>query len=106
MKVYLDDLLLGEVPDRRRKPGELFSRLAGVSVSNAVSHAGNSGNIYHIELEPLYVPLIRWQKRAGQILIEFNGYSRPYVYVTLQRRPPYVQIQYIPWWLNNQKETE
>ncbi len=92
-RVIFDGVPVGEVPDRRRKPGELFSRLVGVMVSS-------DGNY----IEPLYIPLVRWRCQAGQVFIEINSYSRPLAYITLQRRKPFLSIYRFPWRLLDEDE--
>ncbi len=85
MKVYLDNIPLGEVPAYARQVGEFFPRLVGVRVSS-------EGNIS----EPVYIPLLRFQRRAGQIYIEINT-DRPLIYIPLQRRRPFFNIFRFDW---------
>lgn len=90
MKILWEGIPIDEVPEKRRKPGELFTRLVGVDVSS-------DGNL----VVPLYIPLVRWQCRAGQVFIEINSYSRPLAYITLQGRWPYIYIFRFPWELDD-----
>ena len=92
MKVLWDGLPIDEVPDRTYKPGEFFTRLVGVRVSSD----GNAG-APRLTVEPLYIPLLRVSRRAGQVYIEINSYSRPLVYITLQKRKPYLSLFRFPW---------
>ncbi len=85
MKVYLDNIPLGDVPVPIRKPGEFFPRLVVVRVSSD----GNLG-------DTVYIPRLRIQRRAGQVLIEING-DRPLVYITLQRRKPFINVFRFDW---------
>ncbi len=85
MKVFLDDIPLGDVPAPNRQRGEFFPRLVGVRVSS-------DGNLW----TPLYIPLVRVNIRAGQVLIEINS-NRPLVYITLQARRPFVNIFRFDW---------
>lgn len=86
MKILWEGLPINEVPDHTHQPGAFFTRLVGVSVSSD----GKS-------VEPLYMPLVRVQHRAGQIFIELTDYSRPIAYLALQRRPPYWTFFRFPW---------
>lgn len=94
MKVYWDRIPIDDVPNRIRRPGELFTRLVGLNVSSD----GKS-------VEPLYVPLVRLHRRAGQVLVEINS-DRPLVYLTLQRRRPFLNIFVFPWRLWDRDEPE
>jgi hypothetical protein len=89
MRVFCDRIPVDEVPDRVWRKGELFTRLAAVNLSS-------DGKA----VEPLYIPLLRWQVRAGQVFIEINS-SRPLFYITLQRRAPYLSIFRFPWELDD-----
>ncbi len=87
MKFFVDGIPYGDVPAPKPRPGEFFPRVVGLRVS----HVGN-----WLDIEPLYIPLVRVQKRAGQIFIEING-TRPLVYITLQARRPWVNIFRFQW---------
>lgn len=91
MKLYLDNLPLGDVPGPRRQPGEFFPRLVGVRVSSA-----RNSRLDWIDVEPLYIPLVRIRAQAGQVLVEINS-TRPLVYITLQRRKPFIHIFRFQW---------
>jgi hypothetical protein len=95
MKFYLDNIPLGDVPEPECQPGEFFPRLVGVAVrsANAVSGAGKYNNM---DVEPIYIPLLRVQRRAGQIWVEINS-DRPLFYITLQRRRPFFNIFRFEW---------
>jgi len=95
MKLFLDNIPMGDVPGPQTKPGEFFPRLVGFVVrsANAVSCDGN----YWIDVEPIYVPLLRISRRAGQVLIEINSKERPLAYITLQSRKPYVHLFRFDW---------
>jgi hypothetical protein len=84
MKIYLEYIPIDDLPTRIKRPGEWFTRLIAVQVSN-------DGNC-----TPLYIPLVRFQRRAGQILIEINS-DRPLVYITLQARRPFFNVFRFPW---------
>lgn len=85
MKILLEGFPIDEVPTRIRRPGELFTRLVGVNIYDE----GRT-------VEPVYMPLARVSIRAGQAFIEING-SRPLLYITLQRRRPFVSVFRFPW---------
>ncbi len=85
MKVYLDNIPLGDVPAPIRQRGEFFPRLVVVRVSSD----GNLG-------DTVYIPRLRIQRRAGQVFIEING-DRPLVYITLQRRKPFINVFRFDW---------
>jgi hypothetical protein len=84
MKIYWEHITVEEVPNRIRRPGEFFTRLVGVNVSSA-------GNC-----EPIYIPLLRVHRQAGQLLIEINT-DRPLAYITIQVRPPYISVFRFQW---------
>jgi hypothetical protein len=99
MKVFLDNIPMGVVPGPCRKAGEFFPRLVGLVVRGT----GTPGEINWIDVEPLYIPLLRLQRRAGQVLVEING-DRPLVYITLQLRKPFLHVFCFPWRLWDQCE--
>jgi hypothetical protein len=84
LRLFLDNLYLGDVPGPERKSGEFFPRLVGLRVSS-------DGNY-----EPIYIPRIRIHSQAGQILIEVNS-NRPLAYITLQFRPPFLNFFRFQW---------
>lgn len=84
MKIYLDNIPLGEVSQVRLQRGEFFPQLVAVRVSG-------DGN-----MEAVYIPRVRFQRRAGQVLIEINS-DRPLVYITLQARRPFIHIFRFQW---------
>ncbi len=88
MKVYLDNIPMGDVPGPERKSGEFFPRLIGLRVSR-------DGN-YWAEIEPVYIPRLRIHAQAGQLMIEING-DRPLAYITLWARPPFINIFCFQW---------
>jgi hypothetical protein len=88
MKVFLDNIPMGDVPGPQTKPGEFFPRLVGLRVSR-------DGN-YWVGIEPVYIPLVRIHRQAGQILIEINT-DRPLAYITLQARRPFFNFFKFQW---------
>ncbi len=103
MKFFVDGIPYGDVPAPKPRPGEFFPRVVGLRVS----HAGNRRSAFPggedgttvgnwLNIEPLYIPIVRVTKRAGQIFIEINS-TRPLVYITLQARRPWVNIFRFPW---------
>lgn len=92
MKLYLDNIPMGDVPGPRRQLGEFFPQLVGIKVSR-----GGDGPLHDVDIEPLYVPRLRISRRAGQVMIEINS-DRPLAYITLQRRAPYIHVFRFPWW--------
>lgn len=87
VRVQWEGLSVEAFPYLIHRPGEFFTRLVGVDVSNV-------GN--YVSAVPLYIPLVRWRRKAGQVFIEINSW-RPLVYITLQRRPPYLSVFRFPW---------
>jgi hypothetical protein len=71
-----------------RQKGEFFPHLVGF---NILSIDGK-----WIEAEPIYIPRLRIQRRAGQVWIEINS-DRPLVYITLQGKRPWIYIFRFPW---------
>lgn len=88
MKLFLDNIPLGDVPGPTRQPGEFFPRLVGFRLSS-------DGKCWE-SIEPVYIPLVRFQRRAGQVLIDINS-DRPLVYITLQARRPFISIFRFDW---------
>lgn len=95
MKVFLDNLPLGDIPGPPRQPGTFFQRLVAVRLSSA----GNQPGVW-LDVEPVYIPLLRVHRNAGQVMIEINS-SRPLVYITLQLRPPYLHVFRFPWYVDD-----
>ncbi len=89
MKLFLDNIPMGDVPGPQTKPGEFFPRLVGFRVSC-------DGNQW-ADIEPIYVPLVRVSRRAGQVLIEVNSKERPIAYIALQAQNPVLQFFRFPW---------
>lgn len=87
MRVYLENIPVGDIPQPRRRPGEFFPRLVGIRLS---------GDRNWPAVEPLYIPLVRIRCRAGQVLVEINS-DRPLFYITLQARRPFVSVFRFPW---------
>lgn len=79
---------MGDVPGPMAKPGEFFPQLVGLQVSR-------DGN-YWVSIEPIYIPLVRIHRQAGQILIEINS-DRPLAYITLQARRPFINVFKFDW---------
>jgi hypothetical protein len=92
MRIFLDEVPLGDVPGPVHRLGELFPRLVGVRLSSA----GN-GKVRWLDIAPIYMPLVRISHQAGQIFIEVNDYTKPIYYITLRRRRPFVSIFRFPW---------
>lgn len=88
MKLYLDNVPMGDVPGPALQPGEFFPRLVGFRISSAGNWADS--------LEPVYIPALRLSRRAGQVMIELNSH-RPLMYITLQARRPFLHIFRFPW---------
>jgi hypothetical protein len=86
MKIYQDRILVDEVPDKSRQPGEFFPRLVGINVSS-------DGKYW----EPIYMPLIRWQKGAGQFTLWVNSSKRPLWVITIDHRWPFIQVFKFDW---------
>lgn len=91
MKLFLDNLPLGDAPKPACNPGEFFPRVIGYRVSRD----GNSSFDW-LDIQPVYIPALRIQRRAGQVIIEINS-TRPLAYITLQRRPPFFHLFVFPW---------
>ncbi len=89
MKVILGNLPMGDVPEAKRKAGEFFPRLVALRVLTT-----SDGN--WLDYEPVYIPVVRVQRRAGQVIIEINS-DRPLAYLTLQARKPFINLFRFPW---------
>jgi hypothetical protein len=94
MKLFLNNLPMGDVSGPTRKRGEFFLRLAGFRV--LVSCGNQSDGKDWASIEPIYIPLVRIHRQAGQILIEVNS-DRPLAYITLQARRPFINMFRFPW---------
>lgn len=102
MKFFLDNIPMGDVPGPTRQPGEFFPRLVGLRVSID----GNRGTVVPggtgvpstpwADIEPLYIPLVRVHRRAGQVMVEINS-NRPLLYITLQVRRPFINVFRFEW---------
>ena len=82
MRLYQDRILIDTFPDRRKRKGALLDRLVGINFSGSEQ----------VTVEPVYLPLICFEKHGGVATIEIN-WRKPLWVVFLFGRWPYINVQ-------------
>jgi hypothetical protein len=83
MKIYADRIEIADFKETDFKPGELRRRLYGINIHR---------NQQSLFVEPVYLPLLKIERRGGLAFIEISIKKLRYL-VVLYPRFPYVHFE-------------
>jgi hypothetical protein len=83
MKIYADRIEIADFRDTDFKPGEICRRLYGINI-----HKQDDS----ISVEPVYLPLLKAERRSGVVFIEISHKSLRYL-IILYGKWPFIHIE-------------